>query len=1028
MHSWWMIAVLVMIATTVWAKTGRNYYTPQRLQILQNNLQQHEWAQAERDRIISEADRWVKYDDERLRDLVPPPEVPRASRVSINECPVHGQEILKVASMYGWKMDFDTPYKVFCPLGGEAYPSNDFYAYLKGGMKDKSLLTGEYVDDGWGYQKNPDDKYNHWFVAYYAHWMVRNYLLPALENLSRAYLITGDTRYAHKCSLLLWQLAYYYPDYCYEKQSNYGKEINPQYYGRLLYHTWENYTVQQASRAYDAVFPALADDTELQQLAGVDGAGLAQYIEERLLRTMGRDIIDGSHRIQGNYGMHHESVLLVALVLADSPGDPSSKQMVDWVVSNPEPASLYTDTAFEDMIINLIQRDGIPFESPSYNSGWQKDLALVAELLQQNGYDYWQNPRFQRIYLAPLERIVAERFTMPSGDSNNLFSGAIGWEPAFQEVAFRQMKTPLQAHGMLQSRSGFSRDLFQESMLSEARELAARQPAEIGRTSTLLPGLGHLTLQTAQTPYPTGLAFYYGYYTAHAHYDGFNVDFYAEGNPLTPDLGYPETADSFDPRRFGLLSHTAVHNTCMVNARRQEFARGELVAFHPGSFAQMAEATSPGLYPEVVKDYRRAVMLVEASPSQAYYVDFFHVDGGSQHDWIVHGNEAEFDASLPLSAPRADGTLAGPDVPYGHFYDDEQLKPSTYGLPYSLYKGSAFQWFTNVQEAEQKAEAGEAPWVRWTLTRDPDQFPNHPTRGVALRSHLLPAEETVYACDAVPQRRKNFPETLKWVFRRRQAAEGELQSTFVTVHEGYRDTPFIQSVKPVEVTPATGKALAVELDQRRQIVFWSYEPQTTHTLAGGIQIRGRGAVVELGAGDVVLQARLFDGELIKAGEWQLTGDGVREVKVKAVDYAKGEVTLEDSVLKESDQLLWAPCHSPRHEATVQVTEVLAADRLSLGDQDLRTGRGAVLFREGERISTNALMYFVFPGMTVVNEKMEPVARLVRRNGLSVHLDQTVEADTFPDDDGDGRARFWVMAIGPGDLLKLGSTASYQAAP
>lgn len=1018
--------LLLLLVSVAGAKTGRNYYTPERLETMQRNLQDHDWAREERDRILKEADRWAKYDDERLRDLVPPPEVPRSIRISINECPVHGQEVLKVASMYGWKMDFDNPYKVICPVGGEAYPSNDFYAYLKGGMKDKALLTGEYVDDGWGYQKNPGDKFNHWFVAYYAHWMAHNYLLPALENLSQAYLITGDARYAHKCALLLWQLAQYYPDYFYEKQSSYGKENNPRYYGRLLYHTWENWTVQKASRAYDAIFPALAADNELQKLAGTDAKGLQTHIEERLLRTMGRDIIDGSHRIQGNYGMHQEAVLLVALVLADSPGDPSAAAMVNWVVDNPNPAPMYTDAAFEDMLINLIHRDGVPFESPSYNGGWQKDLALVADLLKLNGRNYWDNQRFRRIYLSPMDLMVAGKFTTPLGDSNNLFSGALGIAPPFQEVAFRQMQHPLQARAMLQSGSRFSRDLFSEPVEARVRALAGDNPAPVGVTSTLLPGLGNVTLQTGQQPYPTGLSFFYGYYTAHAHFDSLNVDFYAEGNPLTPDLGYPETADSYDPRRFGFLSHTVVHNTCMVNARGQEFSRGQLVAYHPGPFAQLAEATNPGAYPGVVQDYRRAVLLVDASPSQAYYVDFFHVVGGKQHDWVVHGNEAVFDSSLPFSAPRTEGTLAGPDVPYGQFYDDEKLKPSTYGLFYYAYRGSAFQWLKNVQEAVSQPGAGDAPWVRWTLTRDPGLFPNHPTTGVALRSHLLPAAETVFACDGVPQRRKNFPDTLKWVLRRRQSEAEGLQSTFVTVHEGYRDTPFIKSVRPVAVSPATGSAVEVNLGEKKQLVFWSHAPQTTHTLAGGLQVRGRSAVVELGANGVVRRARLFDGEFVKLGDWELKGAGVREAPVKAVDYAKGEVTLEQPILRETDREVWAPCHSPQHEATLQVTQVLAPDRFALGEQDVRTGRGFVLKLEGDKVQSNSLLFFVFPGMTVVNEKFEPVARVTAARSLNLTLDRELRPADLPDTDGDGRQRFWVMATGPGDVLRLGSVAEYQA--
>jgi hypothetical protein len=505
------IALLVLIfggvclMPAVWGKTGRNCYTPERLEHLQANLDRYEWARTERDRILKGADKWVAVDDERLRDLVPPPSVPRAGIVCTEQCPVHGQEVLKVASMYGWKMDFEHPYKVTCPVGGETYPSNDFYAYLKGGMQDKSLLTGEYVDGGWGYEKAPGDKFRYWFVGYYAHWLVRNYLHPALENLSQAYVITGDARYAHKCGVLLWQLASYYPDYLYEKQSSYGKEVDSSYNGRLLYHTWETWTVEAVALAYDAVFPALGGDTELQRLAGLDAAGLQGHLEERVLRVMADDITNGSHRIAGNWGMHQKAVLLVALALDTESGHPNSREIVDWVLDNRVPSDRWTDASFRDMLVNLVQRDGLPFESPSYNCGWMTDLAAIADLLRANDVDLWQEARLRSVYTAPLEMLVLGRHTTPLGDSNNMFSGGLGTSAPYQERAWAHMRLPAQAKAMVQTggQTEFGRDLFTPYLADEINAEAAATD-DVGVTSSLLPGRGFLTLQTGAAPHRFG--------------------------------------------------------------------------------------------------------------------------------------------------------------------------------------------------------------------------------------------------------------------------------------------------------------------------------------------------------------------------------------------------------------------------------------------------------------------------------------------------------------------------------------------
>lgn len=1012
----------------------RTYYTPQRLATMQQNLQRYEWARQSRDRILAEANRWAAYDDERLRTLVPPPQVPRAAIVNTDQCPVHGQQVLKVANMYGWKMDFDHPYKVVCPVGGESYPSNDYAAYLKGGLHDKSLLTGEYVDDGWGYLKHPGDKRKYWFVAYYAHWMARNWLHPALENLSQAYLLTGDAKYAHKCALLLWQLARYYPQYAYEKQSSYGLENDPGYVGRLLYHTWETWTVQICALAYDAVAPALGQDTALQQLATSDAARLEEELRERLLRVMAEDIIGGSHRIQGNYGMHQKAALLVALVLADGSGvardarpargeggGPTSAEIVDWVLSNPKPAPTYTDSAFYDMLTNLLHRDGVPFESPSYNCGWMSDLAEIADLLAANGVDLWQEPRFRSVYQAPLDQLVCGRFTTPLGDSNNMFAGPLGVSPAYLQRAFVRMRDPRQAAAMLQTGEHPLHDLFSEPA-DEALTAAARAYGrEAGTESSLLPGLGNLTLQTGTPGHRTALSLFYGYYVGHNHFDLLNTDFYAEGNPLTPDLGYPETADTYDPRRFGFLAHTVVHNTVMVNATRQELGPGQLVAFHPGGFAQFAEVTGDRAYPGVVRDYRRTVLLVDVDGEHAYYVDLFHVTGGHQHDWLVHGTEASFDSDLPLSAPRKEGTLAGPDVPYGVFADSDEFRASTYGLYYYGYKGSAFQWLTNVQEAALRRLDGPAPWVRWTLSRDPQLFPKYPS-GVKLRSHLLPDDETVFACDGTPQRRPSFPDKLKWVVRRRVGPGEALASTFATVHEAYRERPLIRSVRRLGTVPAEeAVALEVDLGGRRDVIFASRRPHREYTVDGRWRVRGRGAVVSL-VGDRPTQARLFDGSSLRGAGLQLSAPGLRTATIAAVDYSKGLVTLQAACLRAADAGCWVPVGSGSHGACVRIERVLAPDRFALGAQDLRVARGLPLDIEGRTVQTNARCYFVEPGMTLVNERGLPLGRVTGLDGLRLTVQGELKPGQFVDADGDGRGRFAVMAVGPGDSVCLGCVA------
>ena len=1022
------VGIAVLCGACAWGKTGRNYYTEERLEWMRDNLARHEWAQAERDRIIARADRWGNYDDETLQRLVPPPQVARCIHVHADGCPVHGAEILRhPGGIKSWRMSFDEPYRIQCPVGGEWYPSNDFWAYLQGGCDDESLLTGDFVDDGWGWQ-SPDHDKKYWFVGFYAGEMTRRWLLPAIRDMSAAYLLTDDPRYAHKTALLLWKLAEHYPEYEYENQSRYGLEFQRTYYGRLQYYTWECFTIEAVAPAYDAVWPAIEGNAALERFTGRSAAQIRGDIEERMLRVMAADIMAEPRRIGGNYGMHQAALLQLALVLDTQEGEHTSADMVDWVVTGPERVTLYTATPLPDALINLFHRDGVPFESPSYNCGWMSDLEEVAELLLLNGVDVWAEPRFQGLYLWPLKTLVCGTMTQPEGDSNNLFAGALGIQPRYLERAFQRLGDPRLARAMVQSGAPFRRDLFHKSLEADIRAAAEQHPETVGVTGELLPGYGYATLQTGTERNRTALAVRYGHYTAHRHFDTLNLELYSRDHPLTPDLGYPETADTFDPRRFGWLSHNIVHNTVMVNATRQTLAFGEPVSYHPEGWAQFTEARSPLTYPEVTSDYRRAAMLVDLDGEDAYAFDVFRVVGGQQHDWVIHGNEAEFSVEgIALSEPRTEGTLAGPDVPYGRFYDDPALIEGKSGTRYHGYTGSAFQWLFNVQEAPLDGVGAAV----WRLNRDPALFPRKPTEGVGLRAHFLAQDETIFAADGIPQRRQGWPESLKWVIRRRAA--DDLASTFATILEPFgNNAPPLARVERLPVTPEDGSVaarvtFAVPGDGAvADVVFWTPEPAVEHRF-GGFAVAGRAAIIRLDADGQALAARLFDGTRLHAPGLDLHHDAPPAAVIEQVDYEVNTVTLDRDALEQNLAGNWAVVDTGMHVTAVRIESVLGPRAFSLGNQDLRTGTGGVLsVDDNGTVHHDRVTYFTTGGMTVLDETGVPVGRLeLARPSNFILQDLAPTLDNFPDADGDGRRRFTVMAFGAGDRITIPTLADVR---
>ena len=98
-------------------------------------------------------------------------------------------------------------------------------------------------------------------------------------------------------------------------------------------------------------------------------------------------------------------------------------------------------------------------------------------------------------------------------------------------------------------------------------ESSKRTPRAIGCRKPASAGCWICQLQRGSSRNRTALAIYYGYYHGHSLFDRLQLDLFSWRHALTPDFGYPETADSYDLRRPGFLSHTVAHNTMMGNSR-----------------------------------------------------------------------------------------------------------------------------------------------------------------------------------------------------------------------------------------------------------------------------------------------------------------------------------------------------------------------------------------------------------------------------------------------------------------------------
>jgi len=642
-------------------KAGRTYYDEAMMSRVREKIETQDWARREAEAARRACEWLVSMGDQELWDFVPPPEQVRAINVCIaHDCPICGDEVNRKAGHYPWIMDRGKPFKVKCPVCETVFPSNDFQPWNTGGLDGPPETGPGYVDKGLGWQDTDGRRY--YFVPYYIFWQrwVRD-VLGGISELSKAYLLTGEQVYAHKCAVMLCKVASEYGRLDYAKQAYHEGIKGVQ--GRISDHIWSTGDDSKLALAYDAVWPGLVGDPELA--AFLEGNGIDDprgLIEQEMLHLMVKDVMTGF--VAGNMGMHQITLCNLAIVLAnnDSERGPTTAELREWLMSG--------GGRVEDLLWNGFWREGLGGESaPGYASGWCVSFYEVAELLPKLGVDIWSNPKLKKMADIGLDLTVAGEFTPSIGDCGSL-SGTrrVAWSSALQGPAFSHYGDPRHAAALALLKAP-SRSLFEDYYNEQAvAEAVARHGTEVSLGTRALGGYGLAILEAGEGDSRRGLSLYYGDANGgHGHYDRLNIEMFAFGRPVMPDDGYPTpfTRPDFHEWR---RADTHKHYCVMVDEQPQHnLNRGQIntVASAPG--LQLADASAEAVYSGVVSMYRRTSALVDMDKERSYLLDVFRVRGGQQHDWCFHGPAfPQFSmGGGALSEPQTKGTLAGEDVPYG---------------------------------------------------------------------------------------------------------------------------------------------------------------------------------------------------------------------------------------------------------------------------------------------------------------------------------------------------------------------------
>lgn len=893
------VCCLLLTASFAKAQTARIYggfYTAERLHNVRANCDKYDWAKSLRSRSIREAAYWLNKTDDELWAMVPGQDLPRCIDVTFDRltkgpkflgCLNCGKKILRYGT-YPYNPDFiGKPWKLTCPACGAVFPTNDFGKYYQSGIDetgvfnpakaDKSLLYNtahpdpndplhKYgVDDGYGYIDKNGRSYK--YIGYYT-WKYWQRLCGGLAELSRAYLYTGEQKYAHKAAILLDRLADVYPSMDWKPYADRGwfHSDKGTGKGKIQGSIWECGTVTSIADSYDEIISGTVNDpalyaflkkkSEKYKLPTPKGNRdlLIKNIDDNILRCAFKAVTTG--QIFGNEGMHQLTAVRCAIALNTNP---ETSEWIDWIFS-PQGGKI------PQTIINLFDQDGSTNEgAPNYSRFLGLEMTEMATVL--DGYPQYTRhnifkefPQFSATYLLAYRWAALGKAIPNIGDT-----GATGLvathELSVQYMAkgFRFTKNPdialavYRANG--NSAIGLGRDIYtaDPDSLSRVIQKIAEKEGPRPVKGYLMSGFGLALLESGNQQSGVALADNYGRTIKHAHPDMLNFDLFAFNHWLAPDFGYPEFATVW-PSNAEWTGSTLSHNTVYVDQHPQK----EIWSGHTKLFKQLKgfgafTIDGKGAYPELT-DYRRTMLLIDSKNDgkNAYVVDIFHVAGGKDHLLSFHGPPGVVTSTGLQLETQAKGTYAGEDIPKGAEANNQF--PIGYSYLYNVKKDKS-------PSAQFMVDWKAEPGFREIKAED----------DIHLRVHVLNQNDDAALADGdPPQNKAGNPKSIGFMLLHRSGAD--LQSNFVSVIEPYSHHPTIKTVKRLD--NGKGDYIALQIDKTDGTTdYVIYNPSAKKvTVNKNISLTGTIGYVRETAGKVN-KGILVDGTSLKAGKIHISSTG-----------------------------------------------------------------------------------------------------------------------------------------------------------
>lgn len=996
--------LMCLSAGQCYSKTRQSLFTPEQVEQARKNALTQESTLKSLEATKKEVQWLMDMSDEEVWQFIPPADQVRALNVRFGiGCPIHGAEIFKKGGHYPWIMDREHPYKVKCPIGGEVYPSNDFDAWNKGGKKEKLDTTQPYVDDGFGWVDPEGNRY--FFVAHYNFWQRwRTDILPIVRKLSYVYTLTGDTDYSHKAAVMLARIASEYPDMDYMKQGYHLTWPN-KYRGKILDRCWEGGgTVMPLTSAYDEIYPSLESDEELNRFLINKGiTNVKDFIETNFLQQAAKAICDGI--IDGNMNQQNQLAMVAAVLDNDDPAKGlTTEQMIEWIMNGKGEMST--------LLYNGVCRDGSAAEeSIGYMGIWASAFLELAGNLKPIGYDLLDNPRLKKMVDFYIQTTVAGKFCPCIGDDRGSMTGgkAAEWDRYMFKKAYEAWESPECAK--ILNKVSWPRGSWYEKPedFEKLVEGAAKHGTELELKSRDLGGYGLAIFEAGKENSKRALTMHYGSSGAwHGHNDRLNLEMWAYGTCVMPDMGYPALWDS---KAYTWTQSTPSHYCVQIDQDRQYRMEGNLNLFAVSPDVQLMDASAEMAYSDQAGLYRRAVAMVNISDSDSYLVDIFRVQGGKVHDYIFHGLPfGEFGVDgVTLGPPQAKGTLAGEDVEFGQ---------SVEGGPTGGY-----QWLKSPRRGKT-----DTNWSANWFVKDKE---------LGLKMTMLGgcAEEIIVA-DGEPEAFPDYPDKMEYVLGRNESNF----STYISVIEPYKKKPNlgrVLSLKPDREASKSLAAIKIGLPNRTDYIFSDIGRSHSASFESGkIDFEGTfGSISEDNSG--LRSMWLVNGTVLRKGNRSIRVTENPHTKIAALDYKANTITLDREV-PSAEALVGQVIviSNPNHSASYTVKSACVADKRTVLELDASMIEGlgvidsidenAKTVKTSNRFDGYGIKWMGkrFPGRAMVNESLTQSWRISSYSDSQWKIEAPDSfAEHLKSIDGQPNKNFYIGEANVGDDVMIPAIAS-----